>query len=127
MATITEPTPSGMATPDLVPTPDSLPEGVPTSAYYRLSLEQYHAMRERGLLTSGDRVELLAGMLITKITKNPSHIRSTMSLNRFVGRLLPDGWCFGTETPLALPQEVLGRDSEPEPDFTIMRGDPNDY
>lgn len=38
---------------------------------YRLSLEQYEAMIETGLLTKRDRCQLVEGLLLAKMTENP--------------------------------------------------------
>ena len=40
---------------------------------YRLSVAQYHKMVESGILTEADRVELLEGLLVTKMAINPPH------------------------------------------------------
>ena len=43
------------------------------SEHYRLSPGQYRAMAEWGILTADDRIELLEGWLVAKMTKNPPH------------------------------------------------------
>ncbi len=46
---------------------------VPTEPIWRLSVHQYHAMIQSGILTDDDRVELLEGWLVPKMSKNPPH------------------------------------------------------
>jgi Uma2 family endonuclease len=92
---------------------------------YRMSLGQYHEMARTGILTEDDRVELLEGLIFVKMTKNPPHIVATLALNRFLGRVVPDGWSVGSETPITIA--AADPASEPEPDFTVMRGDPANY
>jgi hypothetical protein len=50
---------------------------VPTEPIYRLSVAQYHAMGEHGILTEDDPVELLEGWLVQKMTKYRPHSRRT--------------------------------------------------
>jgi hypothetical protein len=48
---------------------------IPDVPIYRLSTAQYHAMAKAGILTADDRVELLQGWLVAKMSKNPPHYR----------------------------------------------------
>ncbi|HEX8202348.1 MAG TPA: hypothetical protein VF590_17855, partial [Isosphaeraceae bacterium] len=50
------------------------PVVVLTGPIYRLSVPQYLDMVRAGILTEDDRVELLEGVLVTKMGKNPPHI-----------------------------------------------------
>ena len=43
----------------------------------RLSVKQYHAMIQAGILSEDDPVELLEGWLVNKIPKNPQHRLAT--------------------------------------------------
>lgn len=49
---------------------------------FRLSVEQYHAMIQAGVLTDDDPVELLEGLLVTKMPKNPAHATAKRLLRR---------------------------------------------
>ncbi len=87
-----------------------------TPLLYRFSVEQYEKMLEIGLLTSEDRVELIEGIVVQKITQHPPHavaIDYTMDALR---PLLPEGWRLREQKPIKLS------DSEPEPDLIIVRG-----
>jgi Uma2 family endonuclease len=91
------------------------------SRLYRLSVEQYHRIAEAGILTSNDRVELLNGYLIKKMSQDPPHSGAITRINRRLVRILPDEWIVQVQGPVTL------RDSEPEPDFAIVRGPDGSY
>jgi len=94
---------------------------VPTEPIYRLSVAQYHAMAEHGILTEDDPVELLEGWLVQKMTKHRPHARCTRRTRRALDQLVPTGWYVETQEP------VTTTDSEPEPDVAVVRGDDDDY
>ena len=94
---------------------------VPDMPIYRLTVEQYLAMAEAGILTEDDPVELLEGWLVQRMTKNPPHIVATGSLVDFIPPLLPGGWFLTIQDPIATP------DSLPEPDVALIRGARRDY
>lgn len=97
------------------------PPGVPSEPIWRLSVEQYHEMARAGILTEDDRVELLEGWLVAKMTKHPPHVIATGLINRALQGIVPNGWYVAKEDP------VTTLDSEPEPDITVVRGDIRDY
>jgi Uma2 family endonuclease len=94
---------------------------VPDVPIYRLTVEQYLAMVEAGILTEDDPVEFLEGWLVQRMTKNPPHIIATGSLMDFIPRLLPAGWFLTIQDPIATI------DSLPEPDAALIRGSRRDY
>ena len=61
-------------TPQPMPTVTLSNPAVPDVPIYRLKVAQYEAMTAAGILTEDDRVELLEGWLVEKISKNPPHI-----------------------------------------------------
>jgi Uma2 family endonuclease len=93
---------------------------------HRLSLDVYREMGEQGLLLPNDRVELLDGLLVKKMTKGPQH--STAAHRLFVRFLssLPAGWFPRMEQPIELPGGPAG-DSAPEPDVAVVEGVFEDY
>ena len=105
----------------------SLPSGagpfsdLPSGLLWRLSVDQYHQMIRAGILTEDDRVELLEGLLVTKMTKNPPHIVATDLLQAALPRIVPAGWFVSMQNP------VTTEDSESEPDGRVVRGHPRDY
>ena len=101
--------------------PDVRANGFPPAALYRLSVEQYHDMIRQGILKDGDPVELVEGVLVLKMTKNPPQTFATQSLRDLLPRLLPPGWFVDDQEP------VTTQDSEPEPDISVVRGDRRHY
>ncbi|MEM8612044.1 MAG: Uma2 family endonuclease [Cyanobacteria bacterium P01_H01_bin.105] len=97
------------------------PAAVPSEPIWRLSVAQYHAMIQSGILTDDDPVELLEGWLIVKMPKNPRHRAATRIIRGALESLLPDGWYVDTQEP------ITTTDSEPEPDVVIVRGDTRQY
>jgi Uma2 family endonuclease len=108
-----------------VPSPHALPGGngttLPAEALYRLSVEQYHAMIREGILKDGDPVELVEGILVRKMTKNPPHTFATQALRDLLPHLLRPGWFVNDQEPVTLD------DGEPEPDVAVIRGDRRQY
>jgi hypothetical protein len=88
---------------------------------FRISVPMYHRMIEAGILGPDDRVELLEGLLVKKLSKNPPHRVAKRLLQRALSAVLPAGWFDDEQEP------VTTDDSEPEPDLSILRGDPRDY
>jgi Uma2 family endonuclease len=89
--------------------------GVPDVPIYRLSVEQYHAIADAGILTEDDPVELLEGWLVRKMTKHKPHSIATRRLRRALDRMLPAGWYVDSQEPITTV------DSEPEPDVFVAR------
>lgn len=96
-----------------------------------LTLEQYHAMIERGILEEGAPIELLDGFLIHKdrakmgddpLTVGTEHTKVVQRLMRFLRDVERHGCHFRVQQPIALPP-----DGEPEPDGAIARGTEEDY
>lgn len=88
---------------------------------WRMSVEQYHAMLRQGILSDGDPLELLDGLLVRKMTQNPPHRLAVELLNTALRSILPVGWHAQAQAPLTLST------SEPEPDGMVVRGTPRDY
>lgn len=74
-----------------------------------------------GVFTDDDPVELLEGVLVYKMPKNPSHRMVARLLADAIAKLLPPGWHVQSQEPVTLP------DGEPEPDVAVVRGSPRDY
>jgi len=108
-----------VATPSI--TTSEQPVIVSTDVIWRLSVDQYHAMIQAGILTEDDPVELLEGWLVTKMSKNPRHTFVTQLARDVVASLLPPGWYVNAQEP------VTTKDSEPEPDVAVVRGNRRQY
>ena len=85
---------------------------------YRISVAKYEAMVASGTFTKADRFELIKGILVEKMTKNPPHSVVTGLCLDVLDQALPPGWHTRLEQPVKIPS----RDSEPEPDVTVARG-----
>ncbi len=87
----------------------------------RFSVQEYHRLAEVGILGEHDRVELLEGFISPKMVHSPIH-DATVSIVDFLlrGILL-------SEYFLRIQSAITLQTSEPEPDLTIVRGDPTRY
>jgi len=94
---------------------------IPNDLILRLSIEQYHAMIQSGILTDDDFVELLEGWLVFKMPKNPPHRVTTRLVRTALENILPPGWYVDSQEPITLSN------SEPEPDIVVVRGDTRQY
>jgi Uma2 family endonuclease len=88
----------------------------------RWTRKEYHRAAEVGLFRPDERLELLDGEILVKMTQKPPH---SQSLGRTAARLR-DG--FGERHWVREQQPlVLGTRSEPEPDIVVVRGTFDDY
>ena len=91
------------------------------AGFRRFSVAEYHRLIELGMLTEDDNIELLEGYLVHKMSRNPPHDAAIQKGMKRWLRVLPAGWDLRVQSAITLTE------SEPEPDFTIVRGDENDY
>ncbi len=110
------------APPTLASATSGPPATVPTDQLWRLSVADYHKMLEVGIFHSGDPVELLDGLLVRKMPKNPPHVVACRRVNRALAAILPAGWLVWSQDPI-----TLGDDSEPEPDLMLVRGTEEEF
>jgi hypothetical protein len=90
---------------------------------YRMTLAQYHAMAEAGILGEQDRVVLLEGLIVNKMTKHQPHILATGLVQDSLTQAIPAGWFVEMQDPISIP----GSRSAPEPDAKIVRGSRRDF
>jgi hypothetical protein len=88
---------------------------------YRLSVKQYHTMIDKGILRECEKVELLEGLLVEKMTRNPPHDVVLGILNKVLTTRLPADWS------LRVQSAITTTDSEPEPDFVVVSGSHERY
>lgn len=100
-------------------TTEALPP--PPTSVHRFTVDEYHRLTEIGVLTPADRVELLQGYIVDKMSQKPPHAASVSRCNRLLARVLPEDWVLRIQTPITL------RDSEPEPDILIAAGPDERY
>jgi Uma2 family endonuclease len=84
-----------------------------------VSVDDYHRLGEMGLMP--ETVELLRGIVVTKISKSPLHELVCQKLMKLLLAQVPRGFEVRREGPLTL------RDSEPEPDLSVVLGSPDDW
>ena len=89
---------------------------LPPDTVWRLSVQQYHEMIRTGILTDDDPVELLDGLLVTKMPKNPAHSTATRMARGVLEQRVSPQWFVDTQEPITLEA------SEPEPDLIVIRG-----
>lgn len=87
----------------------------------RFSITEYHRMVRAGVLSENDRVELLEGWIVPKMTHNPSHDATVELAAEALRSRLPAGW------RLRIQSAITTQDSEPEPDVVIVRGSARDH
>ncbi|MDX2244448.1 MAG: Uma2 family endonuclease [Leptolyngbyaceae cyanobacterium bins.302] len=88
----------------------------------KFTLDEYHRLIELGFLTESDRVELIRGELVKMAAKGTPHsVCNTALLYELLPALMGRAIVRNQE-PIILPL-----DSEPEPDFAIVRLRPDLY
>ena len=85
--------------------------------HLRYTVEEYEAMGESGQLTENDRVELIRGEIIEKMTINDRHVACVDRLNRILNRMADDDLMASIQNPIRLI------DSQPEPDVVLKRAE----
>ncbi len=85
----------------------------------RFSVEQYHQLGEYS--ATGKRTELIRGYVFDKMSKSPLHTSIGSRLYDLLYARLPADCWVRKEEPLTFA------DSEPEPDISIVRGQPADF
>jgi Uma2 family endonuclease len=98
----------------------------PEDRLFRISIETYNRMGELGLIARSDRVELLDGLLVRKMTRGPRHVTATHRAFKILLARLPEGWHPRVEAPVEISQGPDG-DSSPEPDVVVVRGNDDVY
>lgn len=88
----------------------------PAFPVHRLSVEQYHRMIAENILNETDDLELIEGLLVPKMTREPPHDATLDRLEDQIRGLLPGGcgWRLRGQKAITLS------DSEPEPDVAVV-------
>jgi len=97
---------------------------VATDLYRRhsISVDDYNRMAESGILGVKERVELIEGEIIDMAPIGCRHAAAVNLLNKQLVDAIGDTAGLSVQNPI-----VLGDLSEPEPDFALLRPDPNSY
>lgn len=86
-----------------------------------VTVRQYQQLVEVGILTANDKVELLEGLIVVRLPRSPLE---DSTVDRVFGVLFasrPAGWDIRVRGSVALS------DSQPEPDFAVVRERRDDY
>lgn len=94
----------------------------PWLARRKLDVTEYHRMAEVGILGPDDRVELIEGELIAIAPIGDLHAGTTNRLTRMLVAAVGDRAIVAVGNPIR-----LGDNSEPQPDFALLRPRPGDY
>lgn len=95
---------------------------IPAHELWSVSVADYHAMIDAGILTTEDHVELLEGRIVTKMPKSPRHRVVNVLLLQVMTSLLA-----GMEFHVNSQEPITTLDSEPEPDISVVKGTPFSY
>jgi Uma2 family endonuclease len=87
----------------------------------RFTVPEYEKMTAVGILDEDDNVELLQGLIVSKMPKHPKHDGTIDLINYLLMRLLPLGWF------VRVQNSVVTSDSIPEPDLAVVRGEPGGF
>ncbi len=90
---------------------------------HRVTVAEYHRMAEAGVFGPEPRFELLEGVIVEKMTKNPPHVISTDLIDELLHRIVPGGYFVSMGNPITIEES----DSEPEPDAMVVRGRIRDF
>ena len=82
---------------------------------------EYERLVDLGMFT-GERLELLAGLLIVGEPQGSHHAAIVAHIGRVLALAFGSGWHPRLQMPLALDD-----DSEPEPDIAVVAGEPRDF
>ncbi|NWF81222.1 MAG: Uma2 family endonuclease [Chloroflexi bacterium] len=81
----------------------------------QFTVEDYARMRETGILTEDDRVELLDGEIYLMSPIGPVHVALVNKLNRILGQQIGDQGIISIQNPIRLDPR-----DEPQPDIAIL-------
>jgi Uma2 family endonuclease len=92
------------------------PAALPGTNLFRVSVAKYLSMCELGTLTESDKVELIDGILVKKMSRNAPHDSAISRLQFLLFVLLQSSRVVRTQSALILPRSV------PEPDLAVVAG-----
>jgi Uma2 family endonuclease len=95
---------------------------MPVLTDHRFNVQEYYRMAETGVLRPDARVELLKGRIIDMSPIGPFHGGLINRLIRIFTKLSHGRWLASAQNPLRLDDQ-----SEPEPDFMLLKPSPDDY
>jgi len=82
----------------------------------RITCDQYHSMIRSGVLREDDRVELIHGFLVTKMSIGSQHSGTVNRLQYLLNRSLGGNVILSVQNPITIHDY-----SEPEPDIVVAK------
>ncbi len=95
---------------------EPLQAAAPVRERYRFTRREYHAMVAAGIFDEDSRVELVGGDITIMSPINPKHASAVNRLNAVFSAAVAGRALVGVQNPF-----VIGDDSEPEPDLTLLK------
>lgn len=87
----------------------------------RFSVAEYHRLLDGGVFVGDERVELLEGWIVAKMTRKPPHDAVLAQVAELLRVLVP------ATHHIRIQSAITTDDSEPEPDIAVVRGRALDY
>ena len=88
---------------------------------YRFSVGKYQQLVQSGVFDEDDAFELLEGLVVPKMSKNPRHDSTIDRCDHWLSRIIPATWY------VRIQNSLVTSDSVPEPDLAIVPGEPDSY
>ena len=79
------------------------------------TVKEYHLMTEVGILSEGDRVELIEGEIVKMAAIGTRHASTVKRLTRRLSLIPKDRATLGVQDPIQLTERT-----EPQPDFVLL-------
>jgi len=105
----------------LAPPPTPAAGFPPTNSVRRFTVDEYHELIRVGVLKEGERVELLEGWIVEKMTHNPLHDVVVDRVHEAIRDRVSRDW------RVRVQSATTTADSEPEPDIVVARGPAERY
>jgi Uma2 family endonuclease len=83
---------------------------------------EFESMIELGLFAPDEKLELIEGEIVPKITPIPPHATAIYKVQTVLLHVFGAGYMVRVQLPLS-----LGEGSSPEPDLALVEGAPEDY
>lgn len=92
------------------------PEFLAAAGFRQFTVDEYHQMIRAGILIDGEQIELLEGFMVKKMSHGAPHDGSMDRIEGLLPSLIPGEWFVRCQRAITLS------DSEPEPDYAVVRG-----
>ncbi len=87
-----------------------------------MTRSEFHRAIDAGVYPDSERLELLDGQVVERVTNNPPHAGTVLAIATWLRSVVPDNCVVLVQSPLALDDK-----SEPEPDIAVAEGRPRDF